>query len=466
VHALVLLLALTAQTNVDRAIAALGGAPALERARLISVVMVGTQDSSAIAQGYFSERPTPQRYQETLILDAAARRASFRWEGSWSDGSPTAWRQTVLGDEGFSIKLKTGNVSRWSKANAEASFEHMTWRVPHLALAEMQSRATDLQCESATRCSFKTRSGLPFHVLFDDATGLLSAYEFTVNSLTGPQAVRFAFKPYVRTGIGLYPSGSRITIGGATYRDVDLLGARRAELAEHPWLVPPPADARPVSTVSQRPPASVEEVAPNVWFIRNVGGYNALFARVGDCVAVFDAPASFPMGNVLPFASPTIDHAQVIAEKVRETTGRAVCYVVPTHHHSDHFGSVAGFAKLGATIVTSPNNVALARRVAAAAGVRDPKIEVVRDAKLTLGSGDDRIDIHLLRNDPHAEEMLFAHFPSKAIVFEGDLVDYVVSSWNLLRFIDEKGLRVERVFSSHSATPRKLADLQWEEPGN
>jgi hypothetical protein len=68
---------------------------------------------------------------------------------------------------------------------------------------------------------------------------------------------------------------------------------RTPDLTQHPWFVPPPPDPRHAVTIRGLPPGSTEEVAPVVWFMRNVGGYNAMFARVGDCVAVFDAAATF-----------------------------------------------------------------------------------------------------------------------------------------------------------------------------
>jgi glyoxylase-like metal-dependent hydrolase (beta-lactamase superfamily II) len=53
----------------------------------------------------------------------------------------------------------------------------------------------------------------------------------------------------------------------------------------------------------------------------------------------------------------------MILAKVREVTNRKVCYVIPTHHHDDHFGGIAGFARAGATIITTPNNYRLALAV-------------------------------------------------------------------------------------------------------
>ena len=94
-----------------------------------------------------------------------------------------------------------------------------------------------------------------------------------------------------------------------------------------------------------------------------------------------------------------------------------------------------------------------------------PGIQLVKN-KLTLGSGDERIDVWAMTNEQHAESMLFIHLPGRRIIFEGDLSDYIPSLWNFLRFIDRHQLKVDRVFSVHSSTPHSLKDLQGEDPEN
>src|SRR5688500_2986838 len=86
---------------LTRAIEAAGGEAALEKARSISIVMTGTQDLQVISQGYFPDQPTPRRHQETILVDSPNRRAVLRSEGVSSDGSPTGWRFSAVGEQGF-----------------------------------------------------------------------------------------------------------------------------------------------------------------------------------------------------------------------------------------------------------------------------------------------------------------------------------------------------------------------------
>ena len=113
---------------LERAIEAIGGDAALERAKSVSLLMVGTQDMKAIDQGYFAARPSPQRQQESLIIDGPSRRAVIRTEGGNSDRSPTIWRNTALGDTGFRLKVKTGSVSRMNTEQTAHLYANLRWR--------------------------------------------------------------------------------------------------------------------------------------------------------------------------------------------------------------------------------------------------------------------------------------------------------------------------------------------------
>lgn len=460
---------------LKRAIQASGGEAALARAGNASFFMLGTQNLKAIDQGYSVVKDIHQRQQETMIVDISSRTAVLRTEGMNSDKSPTIWRTAVIGDVGFRINLKSGRIIRMDSGQTATAYESLRWRIPQLALIDMSARRDKLTCGKTRnagrqiydQCLFQTQAGTPFTVFFSRQTGHIAAYEYTAPTMRGPKLMRFEFKLYVNTAIGMFPSGFRFTVGGEVYRDLDLVEAAPTDIEGHPWLEKPPADSRPVSTVGAQPLAGAEEVAPGVWFLRNVAGYNTMIARVGDCVAVFDAPASYgSFGNPVPGTEGEPDRSAIIMDKVRELTGKKICYIIPTHHHNDHFGGIAGFARAGATIVTSPQSAALAREVLRGAGVTGtPKIQIVRE-RLTLGKGDERIDIWVIGNDPHAESAVFIQLPGRRIAFEGDVADYLPSAWNFVRFVRQKGLTIERVFSVHSRNPMRLLDMQSEEPQN
>jgi hypothetical protein len=456
---------------LSRAIEAIGGDAAIDKARAISVVMVGTQDLQVIAQGPATEKPGLRWHQETLLVDSANRRAVLRSDGMSADSSPTSWRFSAVGDEGFNVRLKTGAVSSLSKEATAALYERLIFSVPHLALAEMRAQRGQLKCAGTKAldarvhdvCTFKDR----LTVLFDQRTRMLSAYEYEMPTLLGKRIGRYQFKDYVPSGAGLYPAGYRFFIGGVVFRELDMIDARPAvKLENHPWFVRPPESAKPAFSVPRAEPRTVEKLADGVWLLRNVGGYNVMFAQVQDCIAVFDAPATYGhQGSPIPNPSAPPDIGAQIVETITKETGKKICYAVPTHHHADHIGGIVALARAGAKILTTPGTLGFARSILTAAGVSGLNVESISDRR-TLGTGDGRIDLWVIRNDPHAEEMLFAHLPARKIVFEGDLSDYVLTARHFRRFIEEKDLEVEKLYGAHSFSAYSLDDLQWEEPVN
>ena len=280
--------------------------------------------------------------------------------------------------------------------------------------------------------------------------------------MLGRLMVRTLFKPYTRYRLGLLPGGYTLTIGDQVYYDLDCLDARPTD-GEDPWFdLPADEPDRPPLVVQQ--PSTTTEVAPGVFLMRNVGGYNTLFADLGDCVAVVDAIAQYRGATLLPSAGDASDLAAQVLAQIKTSLNKPVCYVVPTHHHDDHFGGIARFAAAGATVVTSPANERIARRTLEANGAGGGRIELVRD-KRVLGSGRTAMEVRLLRG-PHVEEMLFAYFPEHRLIFEGDLSDYVFQAISFLRFLDDHPLDIETILSVHGSRPYTLDHLNYYEPGS
>ncbi len=461
----------TPDAVLNRAIEALGGAAALESVKELRVVWVGTQDLHAVHQGRFAEQPAPERRQETLILDVPARSGAARGEGVQSDGSPSLWRSTVLDNGGYTVNLKTQRTIPMTADSARGLWQEWTWSVPRLALLELARRRADLRWVGTERTGGRELDVLSIElekrgsvrIAFDRGTGLLYGYAWEAPYVEGPTAFEYRFKPYREIpGLGLFPSGFRLTIGARTFRDLDVFDARLSKVAGDPWLAPLPPGSEPVLKIVKQSPVS-EKVAPGVFLLRNVGGYNVLLASLGPCFAVVDAPASFSAGAPLPAVSPRGSLGkEVLARSAEVFPGQAPCRIVPTHHHGDHFGGVPSLlaGSPGAVLVTSPGNRALAQRLAPAA-----RVETV-DGKLVLGEGDGRMEIYLLRGSMHADEILFVYFPAHRIAFEGDLADYVLGSKRLRRFIEEKGLAVDRIYGVHNSSVGNVAELETDDPSN
>jgi hypothetical protein len=124
------------------------------------------------------------------------------------------------------------------------------------------------------------------------------------------------------------------------------------------------------------------------------------------------------------------------------------------------------FVARGATIVTTPGNVAYVQQLAHAprtlvadALARQPReVEIATvHQKLTLGEGEQRVELHDIgRHSHHTDEYLVHYFPAARILFEGDLASLRESAprplsergRGLLGAIDELGLDVERIYVS------------------
>jgi hypothetical protein len=454
-----------------RAVAALGGEKGLDL-EPFRLAYAGRSFPNAVDQGFSPEKTTGSRFQESLVIDVAGHRGARRWESQNVDGSPTLWREGVVGDRGYRMNLKSQR--RWPAATGlDLTWDNLTWRIPHLALQALRKSPESLRSEGVVKIGGRAYDALGFPlasaggqtvtVLFDRRTGMLAGYQHPEDRMLGRLMVRTLFKPYARYRIGLLPGGYTLTIGNNVYSDLDCLDARPTGGGEDPWFdIPADEPDRPPLVVQQ--PSTTTEVAPGIFLMRNVGGYNTLFADLGDCVAVVDAIAQFRGATLLPSAGDASDLAAQILAQIKTTLNKPVCYVVPTHHHDDHFGGIARFAAAGATVVTSPANERIARRTLEAHGAGGGRIELVRD-RTVLGSGKNAMEVRLLRG-PHVEEMLFAWFPEHRLIFEGDLSDYVFQAIAFLHFLDDHPLDIETILSVHGSRPYTLEHLNYYEPGS
>ena len=462
----------TPEIVLDRAITAMGGPPALEAVKEIRIVWVGTQDLWAVYQGRYAEKGAPERKQETLVLNIPARSGALRAEGVQSDGTPSMWRDTVLGDEGYSINLKSQRTIDRPAEDTRAIWERWLWSVPQLALRELSRRRSELHWSG--QADFEGRAADiitvtlekrgPIRVAFDVETGLLSGYSWDGPYVEGVTTFRYLFKPYRKlAGLGLFPSGFRYAIGERVFKDYDLHDARFSNVAGDPWLAPRAKNAEPVLKIVKQKPIA-EQVAPGVFVLRNVGGYNVLVASLGPCYAIVDAPASFDVNPPLPDTDPPPNLAKdVLARAAEALPGKRLCWVIPTHHHGDHIGGAATLLRAApdATLVVAPRSRALGAQLAGTA-----RVQVVESSPLTLGEGDERMEIYSVTGAQHADEMLLVYFPGRHITFDGDLSDYVLAAKRLRQVVDERGLVVDKMYAAHTSTSYVLADLEEDDPSN
>jgi len=222
-------------------------------------------------------------------------------------------------------------------------------------------------------------------------------------------------------------------------------------------LLSPPAGFTTVA--SEPPPPSVRELAPGVWTVGS--GSKSLVVAFNDHVVVVDAPSS--------------TSSEAIATVATLAPGKPIRYVVPTHHHDDHFVGVRYHVANGATVVTTAGNLDYLRRIVTAptsslmlarnqvAPTSNYRSQTISGGKRVFTDGTRSLEIHQIAS-PHAQEMLVAWIPAEGILFQADLIEAPQSgvalpgnnaptTTHLASVIREKGWNV-RVFAGSHATLR------------
>jgi glyoxylase-like metal-dependent hydrolase (beta-lactamase superfamily II) len=230
-------------------------------------------------------------------------------------------------------------------------------------------------------------------------------------------------------------------------RPGDSIFARPAGLTERPQ---PPNTPRPEAFV---------QVAPGIHLLENAApGYNILVAEMSDHLVVVDAPNNSTVTE------------RAIATIKRNIPGKPIRYVVPTHHHGDHAGGLRGFIAEGATIVTTPGNAVLFRRMAANnqrtlnadALSRAPRAAAIETfaGRRVFTDGTRTLELRDIGPSPHAQELLIAYVPGAGIVFQGDLLNAGGDGSSLVagnqatehfaQWLDRSGLDVRTILGVHS----------------
>ena len=459
-----------AERLVARAIAAIGGEAALDAAMRMRVVYIGNEDLDVVYQGATPAVPGTTRRAETLVLDAAAGRSADRHEGVSADGNPAMWLNVTQGDRGMRLNIKTQRLIASKDDEARELHRNRLWRVPHHALREMRANPTrSLRVQPVSvrgveydAIAYEVHPKVFIDVLFDRETGRLGGYRSSGPYVLGPTTTEFLFKRYRPAGtLGMFPSGIQISVGGGVYRDLDVYDVRPSRVAEDSWLTRPIPDLPPILRIVRQEPKA-EPIAPHAYLLRNMIGYNVLVADIGECLVMVDAPAHVAVPQPLPNASASPVAAPIIRQKLAEVAGKKkVCYVVPTHHHADHLTGLVDFARAGATVLTTEGNVDLVRRMIGATA----RVETVADRRV-LGEGDRRIEIWKVAGDPHAGDTLFAYLPGPRIAFEADITDYVLSAKHFLQFVEDRGLKIDRLYGAHNGAFAELWHLEDDDPSN
>ena len=162
------------------------------------------------------------------------------------------------------------------------------------------------------------------------------------------------------------------------------------------------------------PTGAIKQVRDNLYVIPSAGGNTTVFLTQGGVVLV---------DTKLP------NNGEAILNQVGRVTDKPVSTIINTHTHPDHIGSNEYFPA-SVEVVTQENTrtwMAANPRVASNPAAMPDKTFTDR---LTLGSGDDRIDLYYF-GAGHTNGDAFVVFPARRAMAAGDMF-----AWKMAPLID------------------------------
>ena len=452
---------------------ALGGQAAIESAANFSIKMRGKS-----YQIFASRTPEPPfegwPFERTGIIDSKNRRLWLEEKLQSSTFDYVWWPRTIVtGDHGYFINLHSKTVA--PLANTSFS-EYRSWiqLIPHNILAEALQRAATLrwvgeskvagrQCDVIT---YATSSGQQISLYFDYKSHLLTKYDFLyARNSVGDTSREFIFTGYHDIE-GIKVPGRRVGYNAGHL-------SSEAEYIEVKFN-PPVADslfALPAGiTILEvnEPEPIVTKLSDDVYALQNLpGGYNVFFVAFNDYILVAEAPESDVRSGLSEQAITMIKDA---------VPGKPIKYLILTHHHGDHASGARAYIAEGTTIVTTPGNRPFIQSLAAArfeispdALARNPhslSIETIANKNRTFADNRHEVEVHDIGPIDHAREMVVVYLPRERILFQSDLFNPIIpgepvsldsvyhgiaasDSASLLKFIEVKNWKVERIVGSH-----------------
>ncbi len=169
---------------------------------------------------------------------------------------------------------------------------------------------------------------------------------------------------------------------------------------------------------------SVEKVSDGVWMAQTEQGSNAGWFLLGDMVIAVDAGGDVATGNAL-------------LEKIKETAGKPVRYLIITHAHGDHAGGAPPFLAAGAEIIC---HEAAAPRLAAitSASLRPDAALLSFSDRFALFASRRRVAVYFL-GAAHTAGDIVVLLPEDKVLFTGDIVIGKRAPFMQSQDVDPKG---------------------------
>jgi glyoxylase-like metal-dependent hydrolase (beta-lactamase superfamily II) len=455
-----------ARKIVDSAVAAIGGAAALQS---IDVVRLDLQGEMYPRLQMTTPVPPfePTQFHETLLLDLKNNRLRLEQttSGAGFDGHTTV---SIAGGEGtiYDHRVRTATPIPPAQASQQ-QFTQYYRRLPNLILRQALERANSLRYLGDDSFDSRRHHVVTFVMVdtqqvalyIDAKTSLVSKYELVfTDPLRGQQSSQIIFGQYANAGKLKVPQQWSWRFAG------DLVARYKVDVEFNPALTDRSfaVASEGYQKVAALPPTleeRVEKLADNVIVVHNVAdqNYNTMAVAFRDYIVAVEAPGSS-------------EGADKVIQKIKEAMpGKPIRYVALTHHHSDHIGGLRSFIAEGATVITTRANRGVVETMAAAPqndrlarAPRKPELLFVEGGRRVLTDGEQTLELIDVGPNPHAKEMLIAWLPKQRIVFQGDLFFLPnndaplgppqTSTLDFAKKLKEEGLAPQRIASVHGRT--------------
>jgi len=160
----------------------------------------------------------------------------------------------------------------------------------------------------------------------------------------------------------------------------------------------------------------VEKLKDNLFMLRGGGGNTAVFVQANGVTVVDTKNPGW---------------GKPLLVKIREITDKPVTTIINTHTHGDHVSGNVDFAE-NVDVVTHANTAANMKKMAAVTGIANAPVNVFAQSggrglakrtftdTLTLGSGNDRVDLHYFGRG-HTNGDAWVLFPALRVLHGGDI---------------------------------------------
>ena len=346
--------------------------------------------------------PTPQPRGGGAPFAGEQRQVQFvRGAFAWNEGPPAAGSQTP------SIQPQPA-----------AAAERLLWMWAATPQGPIKAAAGNAQVRSVANgaeVTFTVGGRYPIVALINKMNQIERVTALLPNDVLGDMPVVTTYSGYRNFGGIQFPSRIAQTQGGHPTLDLTVSAVQTNGFVD---ITVPDQVRNPPSPVAVT--ATSQKVADGLFWITG-GSHHSLAADMGDHVVVIEGPQNEARSEV------------VLAEVKKVIPNKAIRFVVNTHVHFDHSGGLRTFVDEGATVVTHQANVAFYEKAWAAPrnlvadrlakSAKKAAFQGVTDRSDLKGSNQRVIELHVLRANPHNEQILVAWLPTERVLFQSDMMN-------------------------------------------